>query len=420
MKIFSFKNEILNFRITVLNKNFYIHKNSLQKVKQNYQNKLKELKNKENINIAFLVTTPSKWQYQSVYEELSQYKNINVIVLITTIREFHKKKKFQEIEADLKNCSLFFKNKKINFKFAYDIKKRKFIDLKNFSIDILFYEQPWEVFTTQHPYYVSKFALTCYCPYGMHVSNFDGNYLLDFHQLLWCMFIENSEQKKEFSSLINKDIDNCEICGTTKLDGYLKNNRSYISSQKPIVIFAPHHSFVSNSALHCGTFNKNYIDMLEIAKYYKDVFFWVFKPHPVLKDTIINTKLMNKDEVNAYYQEWATLGKVEENGDYIPLFKESSAMITDCVSFLGEYLPSMNPLFHLIGENQPFSNFAKQYINTYYSVKDTSELKQYIEEVLIKQNDFKKEERISKIPLIFNKNETTGHKIIQFLLKNMQ
>jgi len=50
---------------------------------------------------------------------------------------------------------------------------------------------------------------------------------------------------------------------------------------------------------------------------------------------------MTLNEVESYYAEWHNLsnGFVYDEGDYFNIFKSSDALITDCGSFLAEYLP---------------------------------------------------------------------------------
>ena len=60
-------------------------------------------------------------------------------------------------------------------------KDGKYIDLEEFKPDIVFYEQPWGLPRRYKPYYVSKFALTFYLPYGFSMLDYIGDYNRNFH-----------------------------------------------------------------------------------------------------------------------------------------------------------------------------------------------------------------------------------------------
>jgi len=67
----------------------------------------------------------------------------------------------------------------------------------------------------------------------------------------------------------------------------------------------------------------------------------VFKPHPRLKYELVQHGIMTMAEADEYYDAWRSIpnASVYEQGNYFGLFVESTLMITDCISFLGEYLP---------------------------------------------------------------------------------
>lgn len=413
MKIFGFKRELLKTKITILGIKFSIRHDYRKKVSANYARKLTELQKefgKRKIKVGFLVNEPAKWQYQSLYEEIKKSDYFEPVVLVTQLLLAHRGKK--HFYATIDDCYNFFKSKGLKVFYVYDKDRKEYIPAKDFGVDILFYQQPWELDVSQHPVNASKSALTCYVPYGLHLVEFNGSYMDNFHQLLWLMFVENNSQIKRFSKLAKSTIFNCIAVGYPKLDAYFSETAPVFSSKKkPLIIYAPHHSF-EKDGLNCATFHKNGLDILALAQKYHEYFTWVFKPHPRFKTAVINNSIMSEMEINAYYDEWKKLGQVYNGGDYIGLFKQSDGMITDCISFLGEYLPSGKPLFHLLSENRPFNDFAKTFIDAYYQIENMSQLDTYMEQVILKHQDVKRESRLAKIPVLFDKNEKASTKII--------
>ena len=75
-------------------------------------------------------------------------------------------------------------------------------------------------------------------------------------------------------------------------------------------------------------------------------------------------------------------------------------MITDCGSFIGEYLPSLNPCIYIFNPRKKhqwdaYTPLAKKILNTYYIANDVCELEQYFQDVVVNDNDIKKESRIN-------------------------
>lgn len=147
---------------------------------------------------------------------------------------------------------------------------------------------------------------------------------------------------------------------------------------------------------------------------------WVFKPHPRFKAAVVCNNIMSEDEINTYYRQWENLGTIYDSGDYIQLFADSDALITDCVSFLGEYLPSKNPILHLISPAAKFNNFAKSFIDSLYQIYDISDLEEIFKKVIFENQDIKKEERLSKIHILFDSEISSASKIIKFLTNSLE
>ena len=421
MKIFGFKRELLKTKITILGIKFSIKHDYRKKVSVNYARKLTELQKefgKRKIKVGFLVNEPAKWQYQSLYEEMEKSDYFEPVVLVTQLLMQHKRKK--NFYKNIEECYQFFSSKNIKARYAYDIQKKIYLSPDKFDVDILFYPQPYEIAKVQHPAVVSKFMLTCYVPYGMHLVDYSNSYTDWFHLWLWLMFMENNYQVESSSKIIKQKINNYSIVGYPKLDAYHDTECSCVKKHnKPVIIYAPHHSF-EKEGLSCATFQYNGKDILSLAKKYRNKINWVFKPHPRFKTAVISNGIMSEQEINEYYEAWEKLGMIHDTGNYIDLFKSSEGMITDCVSFLGEYLPSGNPLFHLLGKHQPFNSFAESFINAYYKIFTIQDLEASLLKVIIEQKDDLRQSRLSKIPIVFDDKEKAAEKIMAELIQKLR
>ena len=208
------------------------------------------------------------------------------------------------------------------------------------------------------------------------------------------------------------------MVGHPKLDVY--NNYEEKNFQKKYTIYAPHFSFYEDSLLHYGTFDWSGKYILEWAKSHPELN-WVFKPHPLLKKTLLRTGLMTKNEIEQYYQDWADLGVFYDDGNYFDLFKNSRCLITDCGSFLTEYFPTKNPVIHLRNpKGTDYSVNNKVIMQTYYDVWNIKQLQSLLEDVLLNKHDTKREERLYLLKKLKIGKDCCTDKIIKELKKDLR
>lgn len=371
--------------------------------------KLKKIIKHKKIRVAFLVSEQSKWGYASVYDSFAKSDKYEPIILVTKLMLEHQGQK--SLYKTIDDCYNYFKKLGYNVDFAYDEKRHRYIPLNKFNVDIVFYQQPWELDTCQHPLNVSKYAITAYSAYGFELIDHATLYLEFFHRWL-DFFFTPSQETAAYINTIAPNINNMYISGYPKMDAYFDVKLK--KHKKPVIIYAPHHSFEENS-LNMATFQYNGMDILNFAQKTSEQFDWLFKPHPRFKHAVVKNNIMSEKDIEQYYKTWEQFGRIYEGGDYINIFANSDAMITDCCSFLAEYLPSGKPLFHLINNKEHFNNVAKLFITSYYQIHDFNELNREFNRVVIQGDDYKKSERISKIPIVFDKMTHAGQDMFNIL-----
>lgn len=369
-----------------------LHINYL-KYQKLYDKTIKRLKHKianhQRIRVAFYVND-SKWKCQNLYNLLAKSNYYEPFVLvgkecIDAILEKQEK-------SEIINIYNFFVAKGMKVFYAYDFRHNVHIPFDEFSPDIVFYSRQFCVDEIYKVKNIANCYLTCYVPYFIPNSPIEIECNFEFHNILWRYFVINEETKSSYSECMNNNGVNLKVVGYPELDKYLEPSLY----KSKFIIYAPHWS-LGNSPLKYATFDWNGKYILEFAKKHPELN-WIFKPHPILKNRLLELEIMTEEEVNNYYSEWDKIGMKYEGPDYIDLFKESRLLITDCGSFLAEYMPTKNPVILLKSKNStPYNFLAKKVTKYYYKAYNLKDLKTLFHKVLLNNEDPIKNKRINML-----------------------
>ena len=370
--------------ITILGIKFSIKFN----IEKRYRKIIQKIRKQNGkINVAFLVNEISKWKTQSLYDLMKQSELFNPVVALTIADKQRQLSPKQQKEI-LKQNYNYFHSKGMDCIYFYDFKKNKPVSLKSFNPRIVFYQQPWDIHKLQSPKEVSKYALTCYVPY--FVPNYGILYMdceQPFHKQLFRYYVLNEEWEKIYKD----DIGNCsgdiKGLGHTVLDYFYLHNGE---TKNDYVIYAPHWSIYHKNnpeEEHYSTFDVNGETILEYAKNHPEIN-WAFKPHPTLKIALKNIG-WNEEKISNYYSEWEKFANCCYDSDYLELFLNSKAIITDCGSFLTEYFCTGKPILHLISKHCKVipPKPTKKIFDTFYKIHDNNELFKYLDDIIIGNND---------------------------------
>lgn len=384
--------------------------------------KLRIIAKHRKIRVGFWVTEIQKWSSQaSLYDTLQKSTHFEPIVLLANFKRSETGTSPQE---HLQKGINFFESKGINYKIAYDIKLSKHLELKTFRPDIVFYQQPWQIADKQTLLNTSKHALIAYVPYCYHSQDSYVNYLFGFHGRLWKYFVETDLHRKEYKKKYKAR--NCVAVGSCKLDNYKlidnsKVNTIWKTTDKKRIIYAPHHFFEQEAPQGVSTFDKNGDFILKLAKSHPE-YEWIFRPHPMFKYKILRHKIKTLPEIEKYYKEWEEIGTIYTGADYYEMFAGSDYLITDCISFLSEYLPTGKPIIHLRKDKylEEFNELLKVITDSYYKVYDNNMLFKVFNDVVVNNNDYLQEQRTKNIKLLMiDENKTTSEKITEYLEKEL-
>ena len=314
-------------------------------IEKNKKKVLKKLKNKTVLKVVFYVYDSCKWKCQAVYEQMALNPKFEPLIVVTKNAACNLDNPSYQTKEEILETFNFFKSKGMNVELGYDFTKNKHIPFEKFNPDIIIYQHPWYVETSQGPVVCSKFALTCYIPYDIPTTTLETEYNLRFYQYVENFYVFNQQLKDFYAPKMFNKGRNLKAVGSPSIE-LIKEQKN----EKKYVIYAPHWTINHKNTIAYSTFKENGKFILEYAKKHSE-YNWVFKPHPMLKKAILDNNFMNTKEVEKYYSDWDKIGKVSYDGDYYDLFNDSKLMITDCSTFLIEYLVTGNPLIRLVSSN---------------------------------------------------------------------
>ena len=361
-------------------------------IAKNKKKVLKRLKDKKILKVAFYVYDSCKWKCQTIYDEMLENSRFEPLILVTKNSAKNIDNPSYQSQEEIIETFEFFKKRAMKVELAYDFEKDKHIPFEKFTPDIIIYQHPWYVETSQGPVVCSKFALTAYVPYDIATTTLPLEYNLRFYQYVQNYYLINDKLKEFYSPLMDNKGINLKAVGAPSLD-ILYNTKDVLEKDSKYVIYAPHWTINHEKTIAYSTFKENGEFILEYAKKHSDLN-WVFKPHPMLKKAILDNNYMTNSEVEEYYHAWEELGKACYDGNYFELFKNSQLMITDCCTFLIEYFATGNPLIRLVSNDAPEYNInSKEVIKNYYNIESNDELEKILDLILIQKQDLMKEQR---------------------------
>lgn len=380
--------------------------------------KLRRVFGKRKIVVAFCVSEIAKWKSQSLYDQLCQTEVYHPVIFVY-LSPLDVNGKKEDVDSLLEEKINFFAEKGMDVVNVWDSASNKCVIPEDYRPDIVFYQQPWD---TPNPFPlpldIAGCALTFYIPYFL-VNNLD--FRIEIGQSLHRQVFGHIVQNEEHVKLYNSNLKRRYYAGKRLGLGHtiVDNLTTKIAEQEgDCVIYAPHFSFPMKGverALFYSTFLENGKLILEFAKQHPEIK-WVFKPHPRLKYELKTTGVWSDSEVDAYYAEWSKVGCVCETPDYIEHFQRSSAMITDCGSFLTEYSCMDKPLIRLYyhKDNLPPNPILEKLYSTFYYAHNNAELQELLESVICQHQDPNKDARHEEVVRVGLNNSDTSRRIINY------
>lgn len=335
-------------------------------VRRRHVNKIRKMQGtKDKVRVAFLVRHASQWKYEDLYQVFEDSNAYMPFVVVLPDFENHIWE--HEYRLALKR----FSSDDYKMVSAFDMHQHRLIKPAELNADIVFFPKPLQ---GRDPFSIEKFtrSLTCYVPYSTYGdNNMKLQYDRVFHNLLWRHYVATEIHHNMAFKVARNKGKNIQVVGYPACDVFLRTPE--VSAQtkdgwkkagtRKKIIWAPHHTiYNSKTYTNHSNFLRLSDAMLNLAKKYKESVHIAFKPHPNLRRHLAEFEGWGREKTEQYYQQWNHLenGQLEE-GDYLPLFIDSDAMIHDSVSFMAEYLYTLNPTCYVVKDHEQVDMFLNEF-----------------------------------------------------------
>lgn len=365
------------------------------------EERIREIENKNHVNVLFLASLLPMWRYQELVDILSKDSRFNVSILICPFRRYLE----DEAKNTVKELKTYFASRGLDVPSTTDPGFNLDEWFGKVNPDIIFYCQHYENFYDNIvDYEHNGTKLWGYIPYGLLTMRENLVYNTEFHNLAWRVYEPTALHLTTARKIMANDARNVRIVGEPHADRYLgergddpwrKMNDDKVRKR---VIWAPHFSIQEHDILHRASFLWLSDNMVEIARKYADSVQFAFKPHPHLYDVLCKHSAWGKKKTDAYYRLWAEMPNTQlESGEFIELFMHSDGMIHDCGSFTGEYMFTRKPVMFMSKDinriRKDADDFGSRCLDLHNIGESANDAERFIEDIILSGNDNMKEKR---------------------------
>jgi len=303
----------------------------------------------KQIKVVFLVFYHEAWDALAGIHDLMAADSKFEVTVISIPRRFSLEAGFGE-ESEV---SAYFdrhgvKHLRFNFEDSFEGLEK----IKELAPDYVFINYPWQ--RNYQPGYrveqLSEFTKVCYVPYFSAPLVLERDregvaphlYTQRSHQLASLIFTQDKNIQIAYANT-SRGNEHVYLTGTPKIDA-LVNKVAQGAKSWPLanpgnfkMIWAPHHSY-SPAWLNFGNFATMFQDMLGFAQAHPSVDV-LLRPHPLMFRTLLDRDVIPEAVLNEWLEKWNALPNtaVDADDDVALLFGAADLMITDGISFLGEY-----------------------------------------------------------------------------------
>ena len=227
--------------------------------------------------------------------------------------------------------------------------------LRELAPDYVFLNYPWQRNYQPgfRPDALAEFTKLCYVPYySLPLVNEPGVigvaphlYRQRLHQLASMVFAQDGAVCDAYADT-QRGNGYVHLVGSPKLDALVEQANAS-AGHWPIqrnwggrafrLVWAPHHSY-SEHWLNFGVFASMHQQMLEFATRHQELEI-LARPHPFLFGTLVDRGVLSAQQLEIWLDSWNALPNtgIDLGGNYAEVFKACDLLLTDGISFIGEY-----------------------------------------------------------------------------------
>ena len=357
---------------------------------------IEALKAKKKIKVAFLQMYATSCQNLCIFERMLKSDLFEPYFIVNPDVSRSYENLIEQYEKTIKMLSEKYGTERVLL--GYNIETKQFTDYSK-DFDMMNTNNPYDVMA--HMYFKIKYWGRKGVPI-FYISYFymgrcpvtAENFSQPQFNYIWKIFVENESAvsiAKEVELIKGKNV---ILSGYPKMDEY--NSLKVENNKKKIVVIAPHHTIYDNGWISVGSFLETNEIIKKLPKMFPQIDF-VFRPHPILFETLKRT--WTKAEIDSWLKEFLSNENTSYSteGNYLQLFKNSSALIHDCGSYMAEYSYTGKPCAFMFKStldlDQSLTSFGKKCIENHYSLKREEDFINFIQDVVVNEKDLRKQER---------------------------
>lgn len=307
--------------------------------------RLRKVREKEVIDVAFIVYNLSKWKTEELYLAMERHPRFNPVV-VCTLPAISKWVSSRVAANQFVQLTEYLDKKKYNYCEA--------VDHAGYKADIIFYQEPHEHMVAEGLEFQHTDRLAAYVPYFDSSTSSNNTGSIKTWLTINCafFFVDNDWMLNKIRDNEGHTHINAYATGLPFSDRLRRQASDFNDPWKPqpkrkkCIIWAPHFTIHEGlSFLNVSSFTEMHEWMPEIARKYADDVQFAFKPHPGLYKVLCDE--WGTEKADSYYKMWDSMPNTQLcEGEYIGLFKYSDAIIHDSQSFVIEYLHIDKPAMY--------------------------------------------------------------------------
>lgn len=402
--------EIAKQTKSVLRDFYHIHKNAI------YLHSINSKKSKDIINVVFICQPPSLWNsIRTVYQEACRNPLFKTFLIAIPEKDFDK----DGIHFTYGKNNSYTYLKDNGFDVIEGYQNGNFIDIKSLKPDYVFLPRPYDQHLPDE--YKSnalvKYTRVCYVPYGFSLTNdcMPTIFNYSFLKNTYLFFPDSFCAKNYVNALYKKKLCKWNKIGNIGFPRFDLLNQQLIKKRCKSFLWTPRWTTQKES---CGSTFFLFIDkLLDFFIEHEDLEL-IFRPHPLLFRNFLATGELSQEKYDSIlkaFDEHKNLILNDPVEDYIKVFNDVDAMITDPTSLLPEFFYTGKPIIYC-DTSEAFNEAGLVMAKGLYYASNWEQIMENINKLASGEDALLKERSESLHKL--NSSKNIGKQICDFLISD--